>query len=97
MSAYVIARINVTDTEAYEGYKALAQKAIAAHGGRYLVRGGPLKTLEGEPESRRVVVLEFSSMDTAETFYKSAEYQAAIAKRTGAAETQLILVEGYAG
>lgn len=97
MPAYVIARITVTDPDRYEGYKALAQEAIAAHGGRYLVRGGPLKTLEGEPESRRVVVLEFPSMQAAETFYHSADYQAAIAKRTGAAETQLILVEGYAG
>lgn len=97
MTAYVIARVNVTDPEKYEAYKALAPGAIAAHGGRYLVRGGPMQTLEGEPESRRVVVLEFPTVEAAETFYHSAEYGAAREKRRGAADLQLILVEGYAG
>ena len=37
---YLIAEAKVGDAEAYEIYKALAQAAIAEHGGRYLVRGG---------------------------------------------------------
>jgi len=97
MTAYIIARVNVTDPEKYEAYKALAPAAIAAHGGRYLVRGGTVQALEGEPESRRVVVLEFPTVEAAETFYRSAEYGAAREKRRGAAEFQLLLVEGYAG
>ena len=97
MTAYVIARIAVTDPDRYEDYKALAQEAIAAHGGRYLVRGGDVQTLEGQAESRRVVVLEFPTMESAEKFYRSAEYEAAKEARRGAAELQLILVEGYAG
>lgn len=97
MTAYIIARVNVTDPDKYEGYKALSPAAIAAYGGRYLVRGGPIQTLEGEPESRRVVVLEFPTMEAAEKFYNSSEYGAAREKRRGAAEFQLILVEGYAG
>ena len=97
MTAYIIARVNVTDSEKYEDYKALAPAAIAAHGGRYLVRGGHMKVLEGEPESRRVVVLEFPTLEAAEKFYHSAEYEAAKEKRRGAAELQLVLMEGYAG
>jgi uncharacterized protein (DUF1330 family) len=97
MTAYVIARVNVTDPEKYEGYKALSPAAIAAHGGRYLTRGGATKALEGDPDSRRLVVLEFPSLEAAETFYHSAEYEAARAKRKGAAEMQMILLEGYAG
>lgn len=96
MPAYIIARVSVTDPEKYEGYKALAAAAIAAHGGRYLVRGGALQTLEGEREERRVVVLEFPTLEAAENFYRSADYQAAREKRRGAAEMQLILVDGYA-
>ena len=97
MPAYIIARISVTDAEKYEGYKALAPAAIAAHGGRYLVRGGQVKSLEGEAENRRIAVLEFPSMEAAEAFYRSAEYGAAMDKRRGAAEGQFILVEGYSG
>jgi uncharacterized protein (DUF1330 family) len=43
------------------------------------------------------VVLEFPTMEAAETFYHSAEYEAAKEKRRGAAEFQMILLEGYAG
>jgi uncharacterized protein (DUF1330 family) len=97
MPAYIIALITVTDAEKYEAYKALAPAAIAAHGGRYLVRGGPVQTLEGEPERRRIAVLEFPSVEAAKAFYRSAEYEAAREKRRGAAQAQLILVEGYSG
>jgi uncharacterized protein (DUF1330 family) len=55
-----------------------------------------MKVLEGEPESRRVVVLEFPTLEAAEKFYHSAEYEAAREKRRGAAEMQLVLMEGYA-
>lgn len=97
MPAYIIARIKVTDPQKYEDYKALAPAAIAAHGGRYLVRGGPVRTLEGEPETLRIAVLEFPSVEAAQTFYRSTDYGAAKAKREGAAEGQFILVEGYTG
>ena len=81
MTAYIIARVNVTDPEKYKGYMALSPGAIAAQGGRYLVRGGEMQTLEGEPESRRVVVLEFPTLEAAKAFYESAEYTAAREKR----------------
>ena len=94
MPAYVIARVNVTDPDQYENYKALTPGAIAAHGGRFIVRGGATEILEGEAEDRRVVVIEFPSMDQARTFYHSPEYREARAARAGAAEAQLLLVDG---
>jgi len=47
MPAYVIAETDVTDPERYEQYKAASLTAIAAGGGRFLVRGGELIVLEG--------------------------------------------------
>ncbi len=47
MAAYLIARVHVTNPEAYEGYKKLAAEAIAKYDGRYLARGGRTETLEG--------------------------------------------------
>jgi uncharacterized protein (DUF1330 family) len=94
MPAYIIARVRVTDPNKYEEYKALTPAAIAAGGGKFIARGGRVKTLEGEPEDRRVLVIEFPTFDKAEAFYASAQYQAAKAKREGAAEGQFIIVDG---
>ena len=94
MSAYIIAKINVTDPEQYENYKALSPGAIAAHGGKFLARGGNHETLEGDDEIRRVVILEFATYQQAKTFYNSPEYLKARAARDGAAEGQFVLVEG---
>ena len=94
MAAYLIARIDVTDTARYEEYKELAQAAVRAHGGSYVVRGGNHETLEGELEDRRIVVLEFTDMAAARAFYDSPEYAAAKARREGAATGQFVLVDG---
>ena len=37
---YVIARVDIKDPEAYARYAEAATKAIAAHGGKPLARGG---------------------------------------------------------
>ena len=73
MTAYVIARVNVTDPDKYENYKALAPAAIKKYGGEYLARGGAVELLEGPAEDRRVVVLSFPDMDAARGFYNSPE------------------------
>jgi uncharacterized protein (DUF1330 family) len=90
---YVISRIDITDPEAYARYAAAATKAIAAHGGRALARGGRHEALEGRARARNVV-LEFESYDAAKAYFHSAEYQAARAMRQGAAEIEMVLVEG---
>ncbi len=94
MAAYLIARVQVTDPEAYESYKKLAAAAIAKYDGRYLARGGALETLEGPEESRRLVIVAFPTMEQARKFYDSPEYREAKKARAGAAEGQFVLVEG---
>ncbi|HXV60543.1 MAG TPA: DUF1330 domain-containing protein [Vicinamibacteria bacterium] len=94
MPAFLIARVEVTEPGAYEKYKQLAASAIEKHGGRYLARGGRTLTLEGEEESRRVVIVEFESLKRAEEFYHSSEYREAMAARRGAAVGQFVVVEG---
>jgi uncharacterized protein (DUF1330 family) len=90
---YVIARVDIKDPEAYARYAVAATKAIAAHGGTALARGGRHEALEGLARGRNVV-LEFASYDLARSYYRSAEYQAAKALREGAAELEMVLVEG---
>ncbi len=94
MTAYLIARIKVTDPEKYKNYTALSPAAIKAFGGKFLVRGGAVETLEGKKETNRVVVLEFKSLEIARQFYHSEQYTLAKAQRAGAAQGQFIIVEG---
>jgi uncharacterized protein (DUF1330 family) len=94
MTAYLIARIEVHDPEGYEAYKARTPAIIAKFGGRFLVRGGALETLEGEESVGRLVLVEFPDMDAARGFYNSAEYQAAIRIREPASKGQFVIVEG---
>lgn len=94
MTAYAIVRVTVTDPEKYEHYKTLSPGAVAAHGGTFIARGGPSEVLEGEPDDRRVVLLQFPSMEAARTFYDSPEYREARAARAGAAEMHMQIVEG---
>jgi uncharacterized protein (DUF1330 family) len=93
MTAYWIAHVTVTDPEAYQGYQALAPAAFAAHGARFLARGGAHEVLEG-PMLDRHVVIEFPSLAAARACYQSAEYQAARARREGAAVAHVVIVEG---
>jgi uncharacterized protein (DUF1330 family) len=97
VAAYVIGEVEVTDASAYEPYKPLAAASIAAHGGTYLVRGGTTESLEGQPATGRVVVLEFADLEAARAWYRSAQYQEALPIRQAASKGRLFLVEGAEG
>ncbi len=94
MPAYLIARVQVNDSNRYAEYTRVTPGLVAQHGGKFLVRGGAIQTLEGEPESRRLVVIEFASMSAARAFYDSPGYKAARQLRAGAAQGDLLIAEG---
>ena len=94
MSAYIIARIEVTDMEQYKKYIAASSVAVPKFGGKFIVRGGEKLTLEGPEEKRRVVVIEFPSLDKAREFYSSEEYASARKLRADAATASLVAVDG---
>ena len=94
MPAYVIVETDITDPERYEQYKAASPGAVAAGGGRFIVRGGELAVLEGEWNPARLVVLEFPDLDSAKRWYESERYQDAKKLREGAASLRMVAVEG---
>jgi uncharacterized protein (DUF1330 family) len=94
MPAYIIAMVDVTDLEKYKAYGAEAGPAMEKHGGKYLARGGPFEILEGGFPGKRFVVAQFESVDKAKAFYHSAEYQGARKHRIGAADFNMVVVEG---
>ena len=86
--------MKVTDWDRYRDYMQASPGALAAFGGRFAARGGETVTLEGPVETRRTVLLEFPSLDQARKFYDSEIYREARKLREGAAEMQMIAVEG---
>lgn len=93
MSAYVVGRIHVKDLEQYKKYTQATPAIIQKYGGKFLVRAGRTVTFEGSAESR-VVIIEFPSLEKAQQFYHSPEYQQARQLRLAAAEGALFAVEG---
>ena len=93
MTAYVIAEVHVTDPEAYREYAALTPGTVSSHGGRFIVRGGQTESLEGVVP-KRIVIIEFQSIEAAQRWYGSAEYASARLIRERAAVSRLFVVEG---
>lgn len=96
MAAYLIANIVVTDREGFERYRTGVPAVIAAHGGRYLVRGGATEVVEGSPEVNRLVILEFPDMAALKRFYASPEYRPLLALRVASSKSEVVFVEGMA-
>jgi uncharacterized protein (DUF1330 family) len=94
VAAYVIVEVTVTDPQLFQEYGKGVPATIAAYGGKYLVRGGNVDPKEGGWTPKRVVVLEFASMEQAQKWYHSAEYAPLLAMRLKAATSKMIMVQG---
>jgi uncharacterized protein (DUF1330 family) len=94
MAAYLIAQVQIKDMEIYKQYSARSSGIIAKHGGRILARGGATDILEGDAHPRRMVIIEFPTMEAARGFYDSPEYQEAKKIRMPISEGQFIVVQG---
>ncbi len=91
--AYWIAHVTVTDPDQYKLYANATAEPFKTFGAVMLARGGAHRQMEGHGRARNVVI-EFPSLQAAIDCYNSAEYQAAKAKRMGAGEADVVLVEG---
>ena len=94
MPAFVIVEIEITDPVGYEEYKKLAGATVEKYGGEYIVRGGKTEVLEGDWQPKRIVVLQFDSMDRAKGWLNSPEYREPRKMRHRTAKTRMIVVEG---
>ncbi len=94
MTAYVIVDIEVTDPEGYKEYVKLAPPAAKLYDGKYIARGGQTETLEGNWQAKRLVILEFPSVEQAKKWLNSPEYAPARALRHKYAKTNMVVVEG---
>jgi uncharacterized protein (DUF1330 family) len=94
MTAYVIVDIEITNFAGYEEYKKRAPAAVKLFGGKYLARGGPNETLEGDWKANRLIILEFETTAKAKAWLNSPEYAPARNLRHKYARSKMVVVEG---
>ncbi|TVZ40489.1 uncharacterized protein (DUF1330 family) [Alteromonadaceae bacterium 2753L.S.0a.02] len=90
---YWIIRANVTDPEKYAEYAKRTPKALEKYGGTFLVRAGEHRVVEGNSWSRNSII-EFPTYRAAMECWNSPEYQNAKVFRAGAAEMDIVVIEG---
>jgi uncharacterized protein (DUF1330 family) len=93
---YWIARVDVSDPEAYKSYVAANAVPLAEFGGRFLVRGGRAEAKEGMWRARQVII-EFPSYEAALACYHAPGYREALKLREAASDGDLLIIEGYDG
>ena len=82
---------SVRDEATLAKYASAARLAIEAHGGRFLVRGNPVRVYEAGLR-QRLVVIEFESVEKALKAYESPEYQAALASLKDSAKRDVRII-----
>ena len=93
MRAYAIVGTDIKDPDAFALYVDLAGKAVHKFGGEFLVRTTEMTLKEGSSRARTTVV-RFPDMETAEAFYTSDDYKAAMAHLDAGAVRDYKLVPG---
>lgn len=96
MAAYFVCSMTIHDPETYRKYTALTPATLARYGGRFLTRGDAVLTVEGPAFTERLVLIEFPDRESALSWYKDADYQAAAEFRRLASTGRMILQEGRA-
>lgn len=92
--AYYIADFELTDPEGIRPYSAGVAATFEPFGGRFIVRGGEIAALEGERPKGRLVMIAFDSMEKAQAWYHSVEYQKLIPIRQRSGNSRTFIVEG---
>lgn len=95
MAAYHIAICrSVSDRRRLEDYWAHVAPSFEGFDAKPLVAYAPFEVLEGDANAKGIVLFEFPSMEVAKRWYFSDAYQEVKQRRLGAAEFELILVDG---
>jgi quinol monooxygenase YgiN/uncharacterized protein (DUF1330 family) len=93
--AYYIAEFELTDLEGIKPYSAAVESTFTPFGGRYVVRGGKVSSLEGAP-AKRVIMIAFPSIEQAQAWYDSPAYRAILPIRHKSANSRVFIMDGFA-
>jgi uncharacterized protein (DUF1330 family) len=93
MPAFVVAMMSIHDPQTYREYTDRTPPMVKKYGGKFLTRGEPVTTVEGEEYKDRMVILEFPSKAHAQAWFADPDYQVAMAFRHAASTMRLLVVQ----
>ena len=91
---YFLSEVDVTNPTAYEAYRSRVLPTVEKFGGRFLVRGGEPKAIEGGGFAGRIIIIEFDSPEQAMAWYHCPEYQAIVPIRQANSTTRAACLVG---
>jgi uncharacterized protein (DUF1330 family) len=94
MAAYFVVELDMTNAAGMADYRAAVPATLAQYGGRFLVRGGATELIEGGPEPKRIVILEFADAAACKRWYHSPEYQKILPGRLNNSSARAFIAEG---
>ena len=94
MAAYLIVDLDVADLSALDQYRRQAVPLLAKYGGRTLIRLGAGEVLEGDWRPKRMMCLEFATMEALKRWWTSEEYQPLKPLRRRVSRANVIAVQG---
>lgn len=74
MTAYFVVQATISDQAQYQKYREAVVPLMAKIGGKVVACGAKVEVLEGEHDTRPVVMFEFPSMEAIHAFWNSPEY-----------------------
>jgi uncharacterized protein (DUF1330 family) len=96
MAAYIVAQLDVKNTNWQKEYGPKAGALVQKHGGKVIVGAGyAIERLEGKgPLPSVMFILEFPSLEQAKAWYNDPEYGPMITLRQTGADANIVVVEG---
>jgi len=94
MAAYIVAQLDVKNTDWQKAYGPKAGALVQKHGGKVIAGAGyALERLEGkQPLPSVMFILEFPSMEQAKAWYNDPEYAQLIALRQTGADANIVVL-----
>ena len=97
IKGYIFAEVDIhTPGAEWDEYSSKVQPTLDAYGGAFVIRGGAPQVLEGNPDTGTFVLLEFESVEKAQAWYASAEYQRILPIRQRNAQARVVCLPGVA-
>ena len=94
MAFYVFVEMEISNRAGLEPYRAAVNDTIVQYGGRFLVRAGATRLIEGGPEPKTIVIFEFPDAASFDRWWNSPEYQEILPSRLENSTARLFTVEG---
>src|ERR1700681_1691846 len=94
MPAYFVVELDIANMDAMADYRTAVPATLAQYDGRFLARGGATELVEGGPEPKRIVILEFADAAAIKRWYNSPEYQKILPIRLANSKGRAYIVEG---